>query len=151
MSYATVHTIKPGSFLERAGFIPPARIGAPAATEEEGAGTYKAVEHTPRETDRVPMLGIRLRGGAEFALPYLLVTGVFCNPERGVLSVHIADGRLHFHGRNLAKIFRRIILHRAVFLTETPFQHNQVGPEGECIDRIEVELGEEARAWLGIP
>ena len=149
MSYAAAHAVKRGSYLERAGFIPPALVGASAAAEEE-TGTYKAVEHTPRETDRVPMLGVRLRGGAEFALPYLLVTGVFCNPERGVLSVHIADGRLHFHGRNLAKIFRRIILHRAVFLTETPYQHNQVGPEGECIDRIDVELGEEARAWLGI-
>ena len=150
MSYAAAHAVKRGSYLERAGFIPSALVGASAAAEEE-TGTYKAVEHTPRETDRVPMLGVRLRGGAEFALPYLLVTGVVCNPERGVLSVHIADGRLHFHGRNLAKIFRRIILHRAVFLTETPYQHNQVGPEGECIDRIDVELGEEARAWLGIP
>ena len=150
MSYTAAHAVKRGSYLERAGFIPPALVGASAAAEEE-TGTYKAVEHTPRETDRVPMLGVRLRGGAEFALPYLLVTGVFCNPERGVLSVHIADGRLHFHGRNLAKIFRRVILHRAVFLTETPYQHNQVGPEGECIDRIDVELGEEARAWLGIP
>lgn len=147
MSYIAAHAVKRGSYLERAGFMPPAPAGADT---EEGHSAYKAVEHTQREADRVPMLGVRLRSGAEFAVPYLLLTGVFCNPERGVLSVHIADGRLHFHGRNLVQIFRRIILHRAVFLIETPFKHNQAGPEAECIERIEVELGEEASAWLGV-
>lgn len=149
MSYAASIAVRPGSYLERAGFVPPTLVGASSAVEEE-TGTYKAVEHTHREMDRVPMLGVRLRGGAEFAIPYLLLTGVFCNPERGVLSVHIADGRLHFHGRNLVQVFRRIIHHRAVFLVENPFKHNQVGAEGECIEHIDVDLGEEARAWLGI-
>lgn len=149
MSFAQSHAVKRGSYLERAGFIPPSLVGASAAADEE-AGSYKAVEHTLREMDRVPMLGVRLRGGAEFALPYLLLTGVFCNPERGVLTVHVADGRLHFHGSNLVQVFRRIITHRAVFLVETPFKHNQVAEGGECIERVEVELGEEARTWLGI-
>lgn len=150
MSHIASYALKRGSYLERAGFIPPGLVGSCAAAEE-GTSPYKAVEHTQRESDRVPMLGVRLRGGAEFAVPYLLLTGVFCNPERGVLSVHIADGRLHFHGRNLVQVFRRIILHRAVFLNECPYKHNQVGAEGEWIERIEVDLGEEARAWLGIP
>ncbi len=149
MSFAATHAIKHGSFLERAGFIPPALVGAAPASEDV-PGTYKAVEQTLREMDRVPMLGVRLRSGAEFALPYLLLTGVYCNPERGVLTVHIADGRLFFHGRNLVQVFRRIITHRAVFLVETPFKHNQVAADGECIEQVEVELGQEARAWLGI-
>ena len=149
MSFASTHAVKRGSYLERAGFIPPALVGASTVSEEEG-GAYKAVEQTHRESDRVPMLGVRLRSGAEFAFPYLLLTGVFCNPERGTLTVHVDDGRLHFYGRNLVQVFRRIIAHRAVFLVETPFKHNQVAADGECIEQVEVELGQEARAWLGI-
>lgn len=147
MHHANAHAVKRGSYLERMGFVPPAtETYVPPAEGDE----YKAVRDTKRERDRPPMLGVKLRGGSEFGLPYLLINGVFCNKERGALTVKVADGRLRFFGRNIDKVFERIFAHRAIFVVEGTNQHNQVEEDEAWIERVEVELDGETCELLGI-